>query len=152
MRLLAALAVTATTVFGPATAEVVGGDADVVEVKLTVEAEEAGQVVAHVIDAGGDQETIAMREAGRGVYTTRLETRPIDLVVVFESLTDGARSAPARLTDLGVNPADLGAAPVPAEPEERRPWGWLALGLAAAALAVGSLLLLGRTETEVTAD
>jgi hypothetical protein len=77
------------------------------------------------------------------------ELRPVDYTVVFEVLgPDPEQSDPVRLSALG---ADFGAVPVATLPPEEddgfspaaKRWGWLALALAAASLAVLAFWVLG---------
>ena len=107
----------------------------------------AGSVVAHVIEPGGQQETISLADRGGGEFGAVLESRQIDLVVVFEVLGDEPRqSDPLRLTELGVDRATLGmVAPlveVAEEDDDTSQWGWLGLGFGAAALAMLAVWVL----------
>lgn len=153
MRWLIVLAVAMFPVgdgFGDATAEATVVDDDTISVDVAVEMP-AGPVVVHLIEPGGAQQTVALNDRG-GSFGAVFETRPVDLVVVFETLGQIQRqSEPARLTDLGVSRETLGMAPVPGdlvdvvEPgsNETEQWGWLGLGLAAAALALLAFWALG---------
>ena len=147
MRILLAIALFSIPVgpgFGDATATATELDDGRVTVDLSVEVEGAGSVVAHLIEPGGEQETVALRDRGDSEHGAVFETRPIDLVVVFEVLGDPPRqSQPARLTELGVPREALGMAPlgdlvevVDESPSEAAQWGWLGLALGAGALAL----------------
>lgn len=131
--------------FGQASADGVEIADDRISVELTVEVDGASSVVAHLIEPGGDQQTVSMRDRGDAEYGAVFETRKIDLVVVFEALGQIPRqSEPARLTTLGVDRAVLGMAP-PADDlvdvvddgsNDSSQWGWLGLAFAAGALAL----------------
>ncbi len=130
------------------------------EIDLSVSAAPGGSVVAHLIQPGGNQQTFALRERSSGRYGGIFEVDRIDLVVVFEALDEsGAQSDPVRLTEIGLDRALLGALPVAPPTTESgvsassRGWGWLALAMAAASLAVLALWALpDRTPREVPAD
>lgn len=133
-------------VFGAGSASGTELGADLIQLELEVEAPPGGSVVAHLVEPGGPQRTVALREREPGRYGGFVEVRRIDLVVVFEAVGEGpgSRSEPRRLTELGLDRALLGMGPVPpptlppAVPEgEPMPIGWLALGAAAGALALG---------------
>lgn len=116
------------------------------EIDLSVSAPPGGSVVAHLIEPGGLQETVALRERSSGRYGGIVEVQRADLVVVFEALDGaGAQSEPARLTDIGLDRALLGALPAapttttPGVSSSTRQWGWLALGMTALALAALAL-------------
>jgi len=119
---------------------------DRIEVTLSVSAAPGASVVAHLIEPGGEQLTVAMADDGDGRYQGTFETRPIDLVVVFEGIRSGresAQSRPFRLTELGL-PTDALVSPTFPSPEEEEAsqWAWLALGAGAAALALLALAYL----------
>ena len=127
---------------------------DRIEVTLTVSAASGAAVVAHLIEPGGEQLTVAMADDGDGRYQGTFETRPIDLVVVFEGIRSGresAQSLPFRLTELGL-PSDALVSPTFPSPEadDTTQWAWLALGAGAAALALLALAYLPkrRSSTE----
>lgn len=128
--------------FGKARASATELSAATIELNLEVEADPDEVVVSHLIEPGGQQETLPLVSRGSGVFGIRTEVRKIDYVVVFEIVGGlAAQSQPVRLTELGVEPALLGTLPSsPTDPDEvtaaTRQWGWAGLGLAAAALAV----------------
>lgn len=133
--------------FGQATASAEPIGTDEIRVELEVSIEGAGSVVAHVIEPGGRQETVSLADRGGGEYGAVLETRQIDLVVVFEVLGDEPRqSDPLRLTELGVDRATLGmVAPLVEfadEGDDTTQWGWLGLGFGAAALSLLAVWVL----------
>jgi len=132
-----------------------------IEIDLSVEAPAHATVVAHLIEPGGNQRTVALAERSPGVYGGIVEVPRIDFVVVFEAVGSvGVQSQPVRLTELGLDPALLGRSPTapsttqPGISAETRRWGWLGLGLGAAALAVLALWALGERgddDAELTA-
>jgi hypothetical protein len=139
--------------FGEATATAEQIGTDRIRVELEVKIEGAGSVVAHVIEPGGRQETVSLADRGGGEFGAVLESRQIDLVVVFEVLGEEPRqSDPLRLTQLGVDRATLGmVAPlvdVAEEDNDTAQWGWLGLGFGAAALSLLAVwVLVGARET-----
>ena len=133
--------------FGEATASAEQIGTDRIRVELEVKIEGAGSVVAHVIEPGGQQETVSLADRGGGGFGAVLESRQVDLVVVFEVLGDEPRqSDPLRLTQLGVDRATLGmVAPlveVAEEDDDTTRWGWLGLGMGAAALSLLAVWVL----------
>jgi hypothetical protein len=131
--------------FGPAQADATVVDSSTLEISVTVEASPGTDVVVHMLDPGGDQRTVAMIESSPGVYRTVFQTRPLDLVAVFEDLAGSAQSDPVRLSELGVAPELVGAAPLtPTGPEpEDRSLLWLGGALAAASLSALAFWVLG---------
>ncbi len=131
--------------FGQASANAAEIADDRISVELTVVVEGASSVVAHLIEPGDEQQTVAMSDRGGSEYGAVFETRKIDLVVVFEALGQIPRqSEPVRLTMLGVDREVLGMAP-PADDlvdvvdegaSDSTQWGWLGLAFAAGALAL----------------
>lgn len=145
--------------FGEASAAAEQIGPDRIRVELEVMIEGAGSVVAHVIEPGGLQETVSLADRGGGEFGAVLESRQIDLVVVFEVLGENPRqSDPLRLTQLGVDRATLGmVAPLVEFAEqdtETSQWGWLGLGMAAAALSLLAVWVLvgGRDERSASAS
>jgi hypothetical protein len=131
--------------FGAAQAVATVADSSTLEVSVSVEAPPGTDVVVHLVDPGGDQRTVAMIEASPGVYRTVFDTRPVDLVAVFEDLAGGAQSEPLRLSEIGVAPELVGSAPLvptPLEPEDRSLL-WLGAALAAASLSALAFWVLG---------
>lgn len=128
---------------------------DRIEVTLTVSAPTGASVVAHLIEPGGEQLTVAMADDGDGRFQGTFETRPIDLVVVFEGIRSGresAQSLPFRLTELGLPREDLVTPTFPAaEGEDTTQWAWLALAAGAGALALLALAYLPKRRPS-TAD
>ena len=161
MRILLAIAVLSIPVgpgFGDAEATATGLDDGRVSVDLSVEVEGSGSVVAHLIEPGGEQQTVALRDRDGSEHGAVFETRPIDLVVVFEVLADPPRqSEPVRLTELGVARETLGMAPVgdlaevvEEAPSESSQWGWLGLALGAGALALLAIWALDEGRDDET--
>ncbi len=144
--------------FGDATASAEQIGTDRIRVELEVMVEGAGSVVAHVIEPGGQQETVSLADRGGGEFGAVLESRQIDLVVVFEVLGEEPRqSDPLRLTDLGVDRATLGmVAPlvgVAEEDDDTTQWGWLGLGMGAAALSLLAVwVLVGGRDADAGSD
>ena len=128
-----------------ASADLIGPDR--IQIELEVRIEGAGSVVAHLIEPGGGQETVSLADRGGGEFGAVLESRQVDLVVVFEVLGDEPRQSDAlRLTELGVDREVLGMTPplvdVVIEDNDTTQWGWLGLGLGAAALALIAVWVL----------
>lgn len=124
---------------GDASAERISTDK--IEVTLTVDSLGGGSVVAHLVDPGGEQLTVAMGVTPDGSHQTTFETRPIDLVVVFEAIGEGqtsVQSAPLRLTQLGLDAALLTTPvfPLDVPTDDTGDWLWLALAAGAGALAL----------------
>ena len=131
------------------------------EVELNVD---VATVVAHVLDPGGDQETVALNHRGGARFGAVTTTERADLVVVFEAVRagEGVLSQPTTLTELGVDPALLepgrGFAPPPTEAPEvvgptARRWGWAAVALGAGALALLAFWAMGsRGELDQSED
>lgn len=133
--------------FGEATASAERIGTDRIRIEFEVMIEGSGSVVAHVIEPGGDQDTISLADRGGGEFGAVLESRQIDLVVVFEVLGEEPRqSDPLRLTDLGVDRATLGMVgplvEVAEEDNDTAQWGWLGLGFGAAALSLLAVWVL----------
>lgn len=145
-------------VFGQAGASGRALDGGLVEVALSVEAQPGSTLVAHLIEPGGSQRTVALAEVAEGRFEGFFETDPVDLVVVFEAVGVGSvQSQPVRLTELGLDPALLGVVPVSTTAaagltRETRQWGWLGLGLAAGALALLAVWVLGGEERRAGKD
>lgn len=118
-------------------------------VTLSVTAVGNGTVVAHLLEPGGEQMTLAMADIGGGRFQGVFDSRPIDLVVVFEGVGFGGRSVqsdPVRLTEIGLDPVLLSIPVFPRLDEEPGGdygrWVWLALAAGAAALALVAVAFL----------
>lgn len=143
LALILLLAIDAGPGFGDATVSGRELSATRMELNLEIEVPGGGPVVAHLLDPGGVQETVALVEREPGVYGGFVELRRIDWVVVFEALGVGSvESRPLRISEMGLDPALLGRSPgvtgttrVIAEPSTRG-YGWLAVGAGAAAFGV----------------
>ncbi len=154
--------------FGEAKASADQIGTDRIRIELEVRIEGAGSVVAHVIEPGGRQETVSLADRGGGEFGAVLESRQVDLVVVFEVLGEEPRqSDPLRLTELGVDRETLGMVPplvdlAEEDDDDTSQWGWLGLGLGAAALSLLAVWVLagggdspsddGVAETEAELD
>lgn len=134
--------------FGVASAEGTQTVRGTVEINLQVEVTvSATAVVAHLIDPGSGQETVALGQREGREFGGFVEVSRADHIVVFEVIDangNSVQSRPISLTALGLDPAEIGQVERQAEDEflsDREPsWGWLAAGGAAAAIAV---LLIG---------
>ncbi len=126
-----------------------------IEVTLTVRTQPGVSVVAHLIDPGGEQMTLAMADSNNGIYEGTFDTRPIDLVVVFEAIRgrESVQSTPVRLTQIGLSASDLAPRRFPdPEPADQTRWIWLALGAGATALALVALAFLPKRRPDTAAD
>ncbi len=142
--------------FGEADARVSRVNAERVQLSLSVRTFPGGSVVAHLIDPGGLQETIALAEAEDGRYEGYVETRPVDYVVVFEAITAGQESVqsnPVRITQIGVASSSL-VIPVVGLDEADDPfrWVWLAMGAGTLAMALVALAYLPKKREEAQAE
>ncbi len=128
--------------FGEATVSGRALSATTMELDIEVESLGGGPVVAHLLDPGGPQETVALVERSPGVFGGFVDVRRIDWVVVFEGLgTRSVQSQPVNISELGLDPALLGRVPgitATTRPPPSSPsgFGWLALGSAAATAAL----------------
>ena len=103
--LVVALALTVELggIFGSASAVGTEVDESTIQVDLTVEMSAGGAVVAHLLEPGGEDRTVALDERLPGVYGGIFETRKIDLVVVFEAVgPPSVQSESVQLTELGL--------------------------------------------------
>lgn len=118
------------------------------EVDISVTGPPGGSVAAHLIEPGGAQQTVALRERSPGRYGGIVEVRRADFVVVFEAVDLAVQSSPYRFTDIGLDLALLGALPVAPTTTpsgvsaSTSRWGWLALALGAGSLALLALWAL----------
>ena len=154
--------------FGEAVAEgtVVGNG--VISIELEVEVPGATSVVAHILDPGDDQMTLAMNPRAGDVFAVAAEVEQADLIVVFEIL-DGREtivSRPVNLSELGVDPGVLGSVVPPnrltSDAEEEAAEGvltpairrnlWLAVALAAGALSLLAVWAAGPKPGPETPD
>jgi hypothetical protein len=140
--LIVALALTVELggVFGTASAVGTEIDESTIQVDLTVEMSAGGSVVAHLLEPGGEDRTVALDERLPGVYGGVFETRKVDLVVVFEAVgPPSVQSQSVQLTELGLDPALLQTDPDGEEDDGpdavTESWGWLAVAFGAGALA-----------------
>lgn len=134
--------------------EVTGTDS--MEVELTVEAPPGATMVAHLIEPGGAQQTVAMAERGSGMYGAFADLQRVNYVVVFEAVGEPP-SDPVTLLDLGLDPAVLGVLPGSSTtaPDPRQGgggWGWLGLAAGAAALALLAVWTLGGADGDPTEE
>jgi len=145
VRLLFVVLSLASTLGGAASATVLDQGEGTFRVQLEVTGDPALAVVAHVIDPGSDQQTIALAEVSSGVYQGVFEGRAADMLVVFENVNTGEQTAPRSLSDLGVvfqaEPATV-TVPAPSTARDNR-YGWLAVALGAASLSLLAFWVLG---------
>lgn len=142
MTVVALLAVELGGGFGQAEARAQVVSPTLMQLELVVEAPAARSVVAHLLEPGGPDQTVAMAERSPGTYGAVVEARRADLVVVFE-VVGGDLSEPVNLSRLGVDPAVLGRVPVAkTRPKDDR-WLWLAVAAGAAALSLLAFWALG---------
>lgn len=126
-----------------------------VVLEVGVDALNVSTVLAHLVDPGGEQVTVPLNERGDSRYGAVITLPAADLVVVFEALApgDSVLSQPVTLTGLGLDPGILAPERPFAEvgPEDEsveltpgtRRWGWAAVGLIAAALALLAIWAAG---------
>ncbi len=139
-------AITLTSPFGEATATAVETlDGAFVEVTVTVEIDTVPGpdfVVVHVLRPDG-QDTFPLGPLGGGRYQGNFLVAPFNRAIAFEAgwgATPSALSKTTSLLALGVDDALLRTTFSPGDRSDNNAkWGWLAL--AAAALAVGALLI-----------
>ena len=126
------------------------GDRSEVDLEVGLEALNVATVLAHINDPGGEQTTMPLNDRGNGRYGAIITLPAADVVVVFEALApgDSVLSQPTTLTALGLDGALLEPDRAFANLElEREPaanglspaarrWGWAAVGLLAASLAL----------------
>lgn len=147
--------------FGEGSAELVSIDSESMLVSVEVEViASAESVVASFFAPGDEPLTLPLLDRGGNRYGLQTELRPVDYTVVFEVLgPDPGQSDPVLLSAMG---ADFGVVPVATTPPEEedegfspaaRRWGWLALALTAASLAVLAFWVLGgKDRSEVDPD
>lgn len=158
MRMLligALLAVELGSPFGSASATAQPTTPGRMELEITVEAPASSSVVVHLVEPGGEQQTVALNERAPGVFGAVVEVAAVDLVAVYEVVGSAAQSTPVRLTDLGVAREVVGlpgpspsTVPDDGGARETRQWGWLALALGFSSLALIAVWVLvgGRRE------
>lgn len=132
--------------FGGAEVSGVEATAATIEVDFLVQLESSdGPALVH-LTLPGESLTRPLVERRPGRWGAVLELRRADWQVVFEDVPAGRLSAPASLTELGMEPALLGVLPSstvpPAEPPTPRAWGWLVTAVIAG-LAALALVWLG---------
>lgn len=154
LSILVTAAVTLGGAFGQASATASPIGVDQIRVEFTVDvAGAANAVVAHLIDVGGDQQTLGLGPDGNGRWGGFVDIPPKNLIVVFEAIrADGTSdmSKPVTLATLGVDPEALGMVSNGASSSTEEGyskltigWGWLALALTAAALSLLAFWALG---------
>ncbi len=137
--------------FGAASATVLASTEESITISIEVEVEvSATAVVAHLVAPGESQLILPMLQRSSGVFGITTDLRRIDYQVVFEAIgKPSVLSQPVSLTELGadlsVDRTGVTTTPVPDEglSKETRRWGWLGLGLAAAALSALAFWVLG---------
>lgn len=145
--------------FGEASATGRATSSGNVEVTLSVVVNNSPTVVAHVIDPGGDQTTVPLVHRGNNRYSSTIELRPADFIVVFEALGDAlsTQSQPVRLTELGLDPSLIGVLATTTTAADRFPsgvrqWGWAGLALAALSLALVAWWALPERRRRIEAE
>lgn len=129
-----------------------------VDLDLTVEGPAGASLVAHLVEPGGAQQTVSLREREAGLFGAVVEVAKVDYVVVFEVVREGSpvQSDPVRLTALGLDPGVLGGGQsVPTTSaegltNETRQWGWLGLALGLGALSLLAVWVLGARDDGAT--
>jgi hypothetical protein len=136
--------------FGPAHATAAALDTGDVRVSFEVESDAGSEVVAHLLEPGGDERIVSMIEESPGSFRGLVDIRPVDLIVVFEQLDTGLQSNPERLSAMGVDPALLGAPSVTSSlpGDDGSAMGWLGLGLGLAALSLLAFWVVMRPESD----
>lgn len=139
--------------FGDASASATPADDGTMTLDLQVEVGDAATVVAHLLDVGGDQQTVTLGADDDGTYRGRVVTERANFIVVFEALYadgTGRASSPANLLELGVDPEILGLEPPPLPDDEitgfsaaTTRWIWIAIALTALSLALTALWAAG---------
>ena len=139
--------------FGEASAETISIDESSMIVAIDVEVlTSADSVVAHLASPGNETVVLPLVDRGGGVYGIQTEVRPIDYQVTFELLGPSpSLSDPVSMSSLG---ADFDGVTASTEPDDEsaaqtRRWGWLALALTAASLAVLAIwVIVGRDDDD----
>ena len=141
--------------FGAASATVLASSGESININIEVEVEvSATAVVAHLVAPGEPQLTLPMLPRSSGVFGITTDLRRLDYQVVFEAIGETSVLSPRMsLTELG---ADLSVdqsgvtttAPDEGFSKETIRWGWLGLGLAAAALSALAFWVLGDKDEE----
>ncbi len=140
--------------FGAASAELISTTPNAMEVELRVEVLQSPEsVVAHLVFPDETPLVIPLVQREDAVFGIRTEIKPLNYQVVFESIgAEGAQSEQNSLTDLGlVFPQPQAETTTTIEsglsPATQR-WGWLGLGLGAAALSALAFWALGGREPD----
>ncbi len=136
--------------FGEAAGAATVNNDGTISVQLQVEVD-ADMVVAHVIDPGGEQETLSLVRRSDGSFGGTAITERSNRIVVFEAFVgdESVLSQPVTFLELGVGPSFLGIDEGPdllAEPPapadgvvlglDRSDSIWVAVALAAVSLAL----------------
>ncbi len=140
--------------FGAASAELFSTSTNAMEIELRVEVRQSAEtVVAHLAFDGNDPITLPMVQRESGVFGIRTEVSRINYRVVFEIVgAESVRSAPHTLAELGLTLPSDAVSTTSSTPESgglsdnTSGWGWMALGLAAAALSALAFWVLGGEE------
>jgi len=152
--------------FGDAAAVATDRGDGTISVEIEVEAPGAAIVAAHFIDPGDGQETRALGARTGDVFGGIMELEQANLVVVFEAIDgrgDSLLSRPVTLLELGIDPAALGtnaptvllveeSADQPRFSPEIERGIWIAVGFAAASLALLAYWVAGPKPTPARGD
>lgn len=152
--------------FGDAAAVATDRGDGTIGVEIEVAAPGAVTVAVHFIDPGDGQETRALGTRTGDVFGGVMELEQANLVVVFEAIDprgDSLLSRPVTLLELGIDPAALGTnAPAvllvdepgeePLFSSEIRRWIWIAVGFAAASLALLAYWVAGPKQAPNRSD
>lgn len=142
--------------FGEGSAEVVSIDSESMLISIEVEViSSADSVVGSFFAPGDEPITLPLLHRQGNLYGLQTELRPVDYTVVFEILgPEPAQSDRVLLSAMGADFGGHTVTPSPTVTDDdglstaAKRWGWLALALAAASLAVLALWVLGGRERE----
>lgn len=141
--------------FGTASAELISTSTNAMEIELRVEIRQSAEtVVAHLAFPDEPSLALPLVQRGAGVFGIRTEVKMVNYQVLFELLGDeNATSEQHSLSELGLEFPAAGGIVTATTLEEgltegTRRWGWLGLGLGAAALSALAFWVLGARDDE----